>query len=214
MKQTVLNLTLFLCVGMGLVFLGCGAGAKKGVESTTNVETLVISSTTNISPPSEESTTDLEANDVYILEPYPDGTRGMLYTIGIAESQDLSIARSMAIQRARADMAQKAQVVVVALSEDFQQQLRADAKVKIDAVFREVSRSIAAATLIGTDVVTTKATEKAGLYSMQLMLGMPIKGNIEDPIVEEIGQDEILVQEFQSWRGPSGLAEKISNLRE
>lgn len=214
MKQTVLNLTLFLCIGMGLVFLGCGAGAKKGAESTTNVETLVISSTTNISPPSEESTTDLEASDVYILEPYPDGTRGMLYTIGISESQDLSIARSMAIQRARAAMAQKAQVLVVALSEDFQQQLRADAKVKIDAVFREVSRSIAAATLIGTDVVTTKSTEKAGLYSMQLMLGMPIKGNIEDPIVEEIGQDEVLVQEFQSWRGPSGLAEKISNLRE
>ncbi len=214
MKQTVLNLALLLCIGMGLVFLGCGAGAKKGGKSTTNVETLVISSTTNISPPSEESTTDLEASDVYILEPYPDGTRGMLYTIGIAESQDLSIARSMAIQRARADMAQKAQVVVVALSEDFQQQLRADAKVKIDTVFREVSRSIAAATLIGTDVVTTKATEKNGLYSMQLMLGMPIKGNIEDPIVEEIGQDEILVQEFQSWRGPSGLAEKISNLRE
>ncbi len=214
MKQTVLNLTLFLCIGMGLVLLGCGAGAKKGTESTTNVETLVISSTTNISPPSEESTTDLGASDVYILEPYPDGTRGMLYTIGISESQDLSIARSMAIQRARAAMAQKAQVLVVALSEDFQQQLRADAKVKIDAVFREVSRSIAAATLIGTDVVTTKATEKDGLYSMQLMLGMPIKGNIEDPIVEEIGQDEVLVQEFQSWRGPSGLAEKISNLRE
>lgn len=214
MKQTVLNLILSLHIGAVLVFLGCGAGAKKGAESTTNVETLVISSTTNISPPSEESTTDLEASDVYILEPYPDGTRGMLYTIGIAESQDLSIARSMAIQRARADMAQKAQVVVVALSEDFQQQLRADAKVKIDAVFRQVSRSIAAATLIGTDVVTTKATEKNGLYSMQLMLGMPIKGNIEDPIVEEIGQDEILVQEFQSWRGPSGLAEKISNLRE
>jgi hypothetical protein len=205
---------LFLCIGVGLVFLGCGAGAKKGAESTTNVETLVISSTTNISTPSEESTTDLGASDVYILEPYPDGTRGMLYTIGISESQDLSIARSMAIQRARAAMAQKAQVLVVALSEDFQQQLRADAKVKIEAVFREVSRSIAAATLIGTDVVTTKATKKDGLYSMQLMLGMPIKGNIEDPIVEEIGQDEVLVQEFQSWRGPSGLAEKISNLRE
>lgn len=214
MKRTVLNLMLFLCIGVGLVFLGCGAGAKKGAESTTNVETLVISSTTNISTPSEESTTDLGASDVYILEPYPDGTRGMLYTIGISESQDLSIARSMAIQRARAAMAQKAQVLVVALSEDFQQQLRADAKVKIEAVFREVSRSIAAATLIGTDVVTTKATKKDGLYSMQLMLGMPIKGNIEDPIVEEIGQDEVLVQEFQSWRGPSGLAEKISNLRE
>ena len=186
MKQTVLNLTLFLCIGMGLVFLGCGA--KTGTGSTTNVETLVVSSTTNISAPIEESPTDLGASDVYILEPYPDGTRGMLYTIGISESQDLSIARSMAIQRARAAMAQKAQVLVVALSEDFQQQLRADAKVKIEAVFREVSRSIAAATLIGTDVVTTKATEKDGLYSIQLMLGMPIKGILKIQLLRKLAR--------------------------
>ena len=214
MKQTVLNLTLFLCVGAGLVFLSCGAGAKKGTESTTNVGTLVISSVTDTSTPSAESTTNLGTRDVYILEPYADGTRGLLYTIGIAESQDLSIARSMAIQRARAAMAQKAQVLVVALSEDFQQQLRADTKARIDTVFRQVSRSIAAATLNGTIVVTTKSSETDGLYSIQLMLGMPIKSNIEDPIVAEIGQDEALVQEFQAWRGPSGLAEKISHLRD
>jgi hypothetical protein len=214
MKQTVLNLTLFLCVGAGLVFLGCGAGAKKGTESTTNVGTLVISSVTDTSTPSAKSTTNLGTRDVYILEPYADGTRGLLYTIGIAESQDLSIARSMAIQRARAAMAQKAQVLVVALSEDFQQQLRADAKAKIDTVFRQVSQSIAAATLTGTIVVTTKATEKDGLYSIQLMLGMPIKSNIENPLVEEISQDAALYQEFQAWKGHNELAEKVKDLRE
>ena len=213
MKQTVLTLTLFLCVGAGLVFLGCGGGTKRGTGSTTNVG-LVVSSTTGISVPSAESTTDPGAYDVYILEPHPDGTRGFLYTIGIGESQDLSIARSIAIQRARAAMAQKAQVLVIALSEDFQQQLRADAKAKIDTVFRQVSQSIAAATLTGTIVVTTKATEKDGLYSIQLMLGMPIKSNIENPLVAEIGEDETLYQEFQAWQGPNGLAEKINDLRE
>lgn len=111
-------------------------------------------------------------------------------------------------------MAQKSQVLVIALSEDFQQQLRADAKAKIDTVFRQVSQSIAAATLTGTIVVTTKATKKDGLYSIQLMLGMPIKSNIENPLVAEIGEDETLYQEFQAWQGPNGLAEKINDLRE
>ena len=214
MKQTILNLTLFLCIGAGLVFLGCGAGAKRGPESTTNVGTLVVSSATSLSAPSAESTTDLGARDVYILEPYPDGTRGLLYTIGISESRDLSVARSMAIQRARAAMAQKAQVLVTALSQDFQQQLRTDAKAKINTVFRQVSQSLAAATLNGTIVITTKATEKDGLYSIQLMLGMPIKSNIGDSLVAIISQDEALYQEFQAWKGPNGLAEKINDLRE
>ena len=186
MKQTVVNLTLFLCVGMGLVFLGCAA----------------------------QSTIDSGAPDVYILEPYPDGTRGLLYTIGISESRDLSIARSMAIQRARTAMAQKARVHVIALSEDFQQQLGTDAKAKINAVFRQVSQSLTGATLSGTTVVTTKATEKEGVYSFQLMLGMPIKSNIESPIVEEIDQDEPLYQEFQAWKGTNALAEKIKFLHE
>ena len=186
MKQTVLNLTLFLCVGMGLVFLGCAA----------------------------QSTINSGAPDVYILEPYPDGTRGLLYTIGISESRDLSIARSMAIQRARTAMAQKARVHVVALSEDFQQQLGTEAKAKINVVFRQVSQSLTGATLSGTTVVTTKAMEKEGVYSVQLMLGMPIKSNIESPIIEEIDQDESLYQEFQAWKGTNELAEKIKFLHE
>ena len=212
MKQAVLNLTLFLYVGAGLVFLGCGA--KRETESTTNVGALVISNTSDLSVPNAESTVVPGAPDVYILEPHRDGTRGLLYTIGIGESQDLSIARSIAIQRARAAMAQKAQVLVVALSEDFQQQLTTDAKVRVDTFFRQVSRGIAAATLIGTIVVTTKATEKDGLYRIQLMLGLPIKGNIEDSLDKEISQDEDLYQEYQVWAGPNGLTEKVSHLRD
>lgn len=111
-------------------------------------------------------------------------------------------------------MAQKAQVLVIALSENFQQQLSTDDKVKIDTVFRQVSQSIAAAKLNGTIVITTKATEKDGLYSIQLMLGMPIKDNIEDALIKEINQDETLYQEFRAWKGSNGLAEKISDLGE
>ena len=186
MKQTVLSLILFLCIGAGLVFLGCVS----------------------------QSTIDPGAPDVYILEPHPDGARGLLYTIGISESRDLSIARSMAIQRARTAMAQKARLHVIALSEDFQQQLGTDAKAKINTVFRQVSQSLTGATLNGTTVITTKATEKEGVYSVQLMLGMPIKSNIETPIVTAIDQDETLYQEFQAWKGSNELAEKIKYLHE
>jgi hypothetical protein len=46
------------------------------------------------------------------------------------------------------------------------------------------------------------------------MLGMPIKNNIEDPLVTEISQDEALYQEFQAWKGHNELAEKVKALRE
>ena len=190
MKQTVLNLILFLYIGMGLIFLGCG-----GKEVA-------------------QSMTDPGAREVQILEPHPDGTDGFLYTIGIGNSRDLSMARSMATQRARAAMALKAKAQVTALSKDFQQQLGTDARVKINAVFSQVSESLADETLKGTTIVTTKATEKNRLYDIQLMLGMPIKSNIEDPLVAGISQEEALYQEFQAWKGHNELAEKVKDLRE
>ena len=191
MKQTVLNLTLFFCVGVGLIFLGCGGKSTK-------------------IPP----TTDDGARPVQMLEPHPDGTDGFLYTVGIAQSRDLSMARSMATQRARANMALKAKAQVTALSKDFQQQLGAGKQAKVNAVFSQVSEGLADETLSGTAIITTKATEKDGLYDVQLMLGMPIKSNIEDPLVTEISQDEALYQEFQAWKGHNELAEKVKDLRE
>jgi hypothetical protein len=192
MKQTILNLILCLCVGVGLIFLGCGS---KGAQ---------LSSTTN----------NEGAREVQILEPHPDGTDGFLYAIGISKSRDLSMARSMAMQRARANMALKAKTQVTALSKDFQQQLGVGEKAKVNAVFSQVSEGLADETLIGTTIITTKAMEKDGLYDVQLMLGMPIKSNIENPLVEEISQDAALYQEFQAWKGHNELAEKVKDLRE
>ena len=188
MKQTVLNFILFLCAGTGLIFLGCGG---KG-----------------------DTPTDLGAREVQILEPHPDGTDGFLYTIGLGASRNLSVARSMATQRARAAMALKAKAQVTALSKDFQQQLGTEARARINTVFSQVSESLADETLKGTTIITTKATEKNGLYDIQLMLGMPIKNNIEDPLVAEISKEEALYQEFQAWKGHNELAEKVKDLRE
>ena len=191
MKQTVLNLTFFLCIGIGLIFLGCGG---KGAEVP--------------------ATTDDGAREVQILQPHPDGTDGFLYTVGIGNSRDLSMARSMATQRARAAMALKAKAHVTALSKDFQQQLGAGEKARVNAVFSQVSEGLADETLNDTAVITTKATEKDGLYDVQLMLGMPIKNNIEDPLVNQISDEEALYQEFQAWKGHNELAEKVKELRE
>ena len=189
MKQ-VFNVTLLLCIGAWLVFVGCGAKEEP------------------------QSTIEPGAREVQILEPHPDGTDGFLYTVGIGKSRDLSIARSMAMQRARAAMALKGKAQVTALSKDFVQQLGPAETAKINAAFSQVSESLADETLKGTAVITTKAMEKDGLYDVQLMLGMPIKSNIEEPLVAEIGKEEALYQEFQAWKGHNELAEKVKELRE
>ena len=194
MTKKVLNFTLILCLGAGLIILGCGGGAAKGG--------------------SMNATSSDGAREIQILEPHPDGTDGFLYTVGIAQSQNLSMARSMATQRARANMALKAKTQVTALSKDFQQQLGAGGRAKVNAAFSQVSEGLTEGTLKGTTIITTKAMEKDGLYDVQLMLGMPIESNIANSLVEEISQDEALYQEFQAWKGHNELAEKVKDLRE
>ena len=148
------------------------------------------------------------------LMPFPDGKDGLLYSVGVGESRDLSIAKAMATQRTRASMALVAQAQVTALSKDFQQQLGAGATGQINAAFSRVSESLADQRLIKSSIIKTKVAEKNGLYSVQMMLGMPIKGNIEDALVKEISQDEALYQEFQAWKGHNELAKKVLELRE
>ena len=176
MLKSVLNLMLCLCIGAGLVFLGCG-------KSDT-------------------------------LTPFPEGKDGLLYSVGVGESRDLSLAKAMATQRTRASMALVAQAQVTALSKDFQQQLGAGASGQINAAFTRVSESLADQRLIKSSIIKTKVTEINGLYSVQMMLGMPIKDNIEDVLIKEISQDEALYQEFQAWKGHNDLAKKVLELRE
>ena len=148
------------------------------------------------------------------LTPYPDGKDGLLYSVGVGESRDLSLAKAMATQRTRASMALVAQAHVSALSKDFQQQLGAGATGQINAAFTRVSESLADQRLIKSSIIKTKVAEKNGLYSVQMMLGMPIKDNIEDALIKEISQDEALYQEFQAWKGHNELTKKIKEFRE
>ena len=123
-------------------------------------------------------------------------------------------AKAMATQRIRASLALVVQAHVTALSKDFQQQLGAGATGQINTAFTRVSESLADRRLRKSSIIKTKVTEKDGLYSVQMMLGMPIKDNIEDPLVKEISQDEALYQEFQAWKGPNNLAKKVLEFRE
>ena len=107
-------------------------------------------------------------------------------------------------------MALVAQAQVAALYKDFQQQLGAGATGQINAAFTRVSESLADQRLRKSSIIKTKVTEKNGAYNVQIMLGMPIKDNIENPIVKEISQDEALYQEFQAWKGHNDLAKKGS----
>ena len=148
------------------------------------------------------------------LTPYPDGKDGLLYSVGVGESRDLSIAKAMATQRTRANMALVAQAQVTALAKDFQQQLGAGATGQINAAFTRVSEGLADQRLIRSSIIKTKVIEKNGAYSVQMMLGMPIKDNIENPLIKEISQDEALYQEFQAWKGHNELSKKVLELRE
>ena len=149
-----------------------------------------------------------------LLEPPAAGTNDMIYAVGIGESRTARIAKKMAMQRARAELALVAEANVTALSRDFEEQLGGDARAQINAAFSLVSQSLAEGTLRETRVMKTKESEQDGLSRVQILLAMPIKANLEDPLTKEISRDEALYQEFQAWKGHNELSKKVKELRE
>lgn len=150
-----------------------------------------------------------------LLEPPAAGTNDMIYAVGIGESRTLRIAKKMAMQRSRAELALVAEANVTALAKDFEEQIGGDARAQINAAFSLVSQSLADGVLKETRVIETQENELAeGLFRVQILLAMPIKANLEDPLVKEISQDEALYQEFQAWKGHNELSKKVKALRE
>ena len=150
-----------------------------------------------------------------LLEPPAAGTDDMIYAVGIGESRTARIAKKMAMQRARAELALVADANVTALAKDFEEQIGGDARAQINAAFSLVSQSLADGVLKETRVIETQENELAeGLFRVQILLAMPIKANLEDPLVKEISQDEALYQEFQAWKGHNELSKKVKALRE
>ena len=198
MIKHVLGILILICgcLGIGVVFMGCGSKT--------------------VPPPSPDFAPSSGGSvEVNILEPYPDGTDGMIYTVGLGSSRNLNIAKSMAEQRARAQLALETQAHVKALFEDFQGQYGADVDAQINAAFSQVSERLAQETLSGTRTVKTKAMkEPNGLYNVQTMLGIPIKDNIEDPIIEEIGDAEASRHKFEAWQARERMDKKILKLEQ
>ena len=183
---------IYSCLGAGVVFIGCGS--KEAAPPT---------------PPPNGS------GEVVILDPYPDGTDGMIYTVGLGSSRNLNVAKSMAEQRARAQLALETEAHVKALYEDFQGQYGADVDAQINAAFSSVSESLAKGTFHGTRTVKTKAMQEAnGLYNVQIMMGIPIKDNIEEPIIKEIGDAEASRQKFEAWQARERMDKKILKLEQ
>ena len=198
MIKHILGLLILICgcLGIGVVFIGCGSKT--------------------VPPPSSGSSPSSGGSEeVDILEPYPDGTDGMIYTVGLGSSRDLNIAKSMAEQRARAQLALETQAHVKALYEDFQGQYGADVDAQINTAFSQVSESLAVETLSGTRTVKTQAKKELnGLYTVQTMLGIPIKDNIEDPIIKEIGDVEASRHKFEHWQARERMEKKILQLEQ
>ena len=140
--------------------------------------------------------------------------KGKVKMLSVPLASEIIEAKAMATQRIRNSLALVVQAHVTVLSKDFQQQLGAGAAGQVNAAFTQVSESLADRRLRKSSIIKTKVTEKDGLYSVQMMLGMPIKDNIEDPLVKEISQDEALYQEFQAWKGRNDLAKKVLEFRE
>ena len=146
------------------------------------------------------------------------GTDGLMYARGIGESASLRIASSIARNDARTQLALDAEADVIALVDDFQNQTgSAVNKNRASEVFTQVSETLADGNIKNTRIHKDKAVRMAdGVYRAQVVMGMPIKNNIEEQLDEEINlsDDEALKQEYQAWKAKQGLLERIRENRD
>lgn len=174
MKQTVLTVTLLLCLGAELVCL----------NSSNQGDTQL--------PPSS----DTGESKIEILEPHPDGTDGLLYSVGIAEAGeldtfvtrglselgDLGVVRLIAIQRAMVEMAENRLTTL---------------EVRLTSLSL-IAQSDTTQWLRKSRIVKMIATKRDGCTGIiQIMLGMPIKDNvIEEASPEDIRDDTTKLKEI------------------
>ena len=154
---------------------------------------------------------------VYIIPIPKYGIDGLMYARGIGESGSLSMALSMANNRARTQLALDAEADIIALIDDFQQQIgSAVNKNQVNEVFTQVSEALADGKLKNTRVHKEKTEEMDdGVYRAQVVMAMPVKDNIEEPLDQEIElkEDEALKQEFQAWKAKQSLLDRIRENR-
>jgi len=203
MKKNVLNLTLILCIGTGLFLTGCG-----GKEIAP-----VVQQTQQPQQQQNQPQSALVATTVpeWVDKPPLDDDE-FLYVVELGSSRDLGRARRKAVQNARAALALKVEAGVTVLVKSFEEEVGEGADVEVNALFSQVSKSVADQTLLGSGNVKTHVEKGELNNTVYVLMELP-RGNVNAGVVDAIKREKSLYTRFRASEGFKEMEHNVNEQR-
>ncbi len=139
----------------------------------------------------------------------PPAMEGMLYGVGQAKKQNPSLAKTVAAQRAREEIAAAVKVKVEALVKDFMQESGVGQRAQALEFTSAVSKGVTDATLTGA-IIKEAYLAKDGTYFILVEYSL---GEARRQAIESARQEEALYNEFKADQGFDALEAELAKLK-
>ena len=136
-------------------------------------------------------------------------TEGIIYGVGQAKKQNPSLAKTVAAQRAREEIASAIKVKVESLVKDFMQESGIGNNAKAMEFTQSVSKGVTAASLTGA-LIKEAFLAKDGTYFVLMEYSLD---NARRAAIESARQEEAAWNEIRADRGFEALEAELAKLR-
>ncbi len=160
-------------------------------------------------PKASGTTEERESRDMPEWSLTPPAMEGMLYGVGQAKKQNPSLAKTVAAQRAREEIAAAVKVKVEALVKDFMQESGVGERSKALEFTSVVSKGVTDATLTGA-LIKEAYLAKDGTYFILVEYSLD---EARRNAIEVARQEEALYNEFKADHSFDDLEAELAKLR-
>ncbi len=168
------------------------------------VAILFAATSVNCSSSKSSKTTPISEGDVEISIPLGGeeyrSDKKYWRVVQMGTSTDVSMAKKVALQNARQELAATVQAQVKAVIESYGQNASADNKTQAESLYQELTRTVVNQTLVGADIAGEKLFKtKEGNYRYHVCLQLS-KEKVAEEVAKQLSEDEIMKLEFDRER--------------
>lgn len=121
-------------------------------------------------------------------------------SVQMGTSTEVSMAKKVALQNARQDLAATVQAQIKAVLENYGQNANVDNRAQSENLYQELTRTVVNQTLVGADIAGEKLFQtEDGNYRYHICLQMS-KDAVANEMIKQLSEDEIMKLEFDRER--------------
>lgn len=138
--------------------------------------------------------------DIPLNDPEHHSDKKYWRSVQIGTSTDVSMAKKVALQNARQDLAATVQSQIKAVMENYGQNASMEARTQNEALYQELATTVINQTLVGAELKDERLFKTAdGNYRYHVCLQVS-KDEMADQIIEKLSEEELLKLEFDRER--------------